>query len=90
MGLGPLSGGGGGASGRWAPQGGATQGACRQQIMCHQWQQWWWPPLDLSAAPPRGPAIDVFFYNFGGLCRIYRQHPQGVRHRRLAIGGSYC
>jgi hypothetical protein len=57
-------------------------------------QLWWWPLLDLPAAPPRGSAIDAFNFgggryrtchqpidvsNFGGgRCRTYRQHPPGA------------
>jgi hypothetical protein len=38
---------------------------------------------------PRGPAIDIFFNFGGGCCRTFRQHPQGVSHRRLANLGTY-
>jgi hypothetical protein len=43
----------------------------------------WWPLPNPSAAPPRVPAIDVFFNLGGGGCRTRRQHPQGARHRCL-------
>jgi hypothetical protein len=36
----------------------------------------WWPPPDLSPAPPRGPAINVS-NSGGGRCWTYRQHPPG-------------
>jgi hypothetical protein len=39
------------------------QGARRQRL-----QHWWWPLLEIPAATPKGPAIDVF--NIGrGRCR---------------------
>jgi hypothetical protein len=44
----------------------------------------WWPPPDLSPAPPRGPAINVS-NSGGGRCWTCRQHPQGARHRHLQL-----
>jgi hypothetical protein len=34
----------------------------------------WWPLPEIPTAPPRGPAIDIF-YIVGGRCQKYRQHP---------------
>jgi hypothetical protein len=51
------------------PTGSAPQGARHQRRL----QPRWWTMLDLPAAPPRGPAIDVYFN-----C-----------HRRLATSGSH-
>jgi hypothetical protein len=42
----------------------------------------WWPLPEIPAAPPTGPAINVFNID-GGRYRTCRQHPQGVRHQHL-------
>jgi hypothetical protein len=53
------------------PTASTPQGARHRHL-----QLWWWPLLDMSAAPPRGPTIDVF--NFGdGRSRTYWQHLLG-------------
>jgi hypothetical protein len=57
--------------------GGGCSRTCRQhpQGACHRRLQLrWWPLLDMPAAPPRGPIIDVFNFG-GGRSRTYRQHP---------------
>jgi hypothetical protein len=42
----------------------------------------WWPLPEIPAAPPRGPAIDVFNFS-GGRCRPAT--PTGAHHRRLQL-----
>jgi hypothetical protein len=37
-----------------------------------------------TSSTPKGPAIDIFNFG-GGHYRTYRQHPQGVCHRRLQL-----
>jgi hypothetical protein len=61
------------------PAGSTPQGVRHQ---CHLQHQWWTLP-DPPEAPPRGPAIDVFFNLNGGCCWTRRQCPQGAGHRRL-------
>jgi hypothetical protein len=61
------------------PADSTPQGARHRRL-----QLWWWPLLDMPAAPPRGPTIYVANFG-GGRCRTCRQHPQGTRHRRLQL-----
>jgi hypothetical protein len=41
------------------------------------------------AAPPRGPATDIFNFG-GGRCRTCHQHPQGPDIEVFNFGGGRC
>jgi hypothetical protein len=56
-----------------------SQGACHRHLL----QLQWWLLLELSTAPPWGPAIDVFFNFGGGCCWSYWQHLPGGSHQGL-------
>jgi hypothetical protein len=51
-----------------------------QEPMCVWTQDGWWTLPDPLAAPPRGPAIDVFFNLGGGRRWTRRQSHLGARH----------
>jgi hypothetical protein len=68
------------------PTDSASQGAHHRRCL----QTQWWTLPDLSAAPPRGAAIDIIFNLGGGHCWTHRQCAPRDRHRHLAATGSRC
>jgi hypothetical protein len=60
---------------------GTSQGAHHRHLLQHRW----WLLSELSAAPPRGAAIDVFF-NFGS--GYYRSCPQHLPKGPLSTSSS--
>jgi hypothetical protein len=53
------------------PVGSTLQEARHRRLL----QLWWWPLIDPQAAPPKEPAIDIFFSFGGGRCRTHWEHP---------------